>query len=69
MLCGAVLYLGSAEPKISYRESFANFLPLPRLITDGLSSSPAEKDLALVLDTRLNMTQRCTLVVNKAKHL
>lgn len=40
-----------------------------RLGDDWLESISAEKDLCIWADTRLNMSQKCALVANKAHSL
>lgn len=59
-----------SQKKKGLRETFANFLPLPRLITGRMNSRSAEKDLDLgLVDTRLNTTQQFTLLGKQGKAL
>jgi len=50
-----VLHLGQGNLKDTYRL--------------GGESSPEEKDLGLLFDKKLNMTQQCVLTAQKANHI
>ena len=59
-----ILHLGQGNPHYQY---WATLIPM--LGDERTDCSPAEKDLDVMMDGKLDMSQQCALTAQKAKHI